>query len=56
MTYKINKITYCDYFLTYTQDMLGLFEMHISQKPKYVLPIVDVPSKNMTILAITNTQ
>ena len=37
--------------MTYTQGILGLFDMHISQKPKDVLPIVDVQSKFLTILS-----
>ena len=37
--------------MTYTQAMSGYFEMHISQKPKDLLPIVDIPSKFLTTLS-----
>ena len=42
---------YWDYFVTYRQVVLGLLDMHISQKPKDVLHTTDVPSKNLTFLS-----
>ena len=44
-----NNISYCDYFATYTQIMSELFDVHIVHKLKDLLPIVDVPSKILTI-------